>query len=319
MAKKRRRGALFGKLVDRVGSLDVPSVGELPGMVRRILTGGVQAGSPHRASDLRSSREADRDRSGSEAAASAASSEGEQEMVAQVDLLKGQLEETKLALLGQTTKLKNEVHDLKKRNSELLEKVVYLTQKERNLSQQILDAQFSGSGHRADKKKLEVDMADLRREVKRAEARAKKADETLQHQTAELTQLREELEQARVRAAERAGRVQEEDAWRRQVMRLEKDLAASKKQAFDLERKLGEARASVRPTVEQGRVGRQRAAKAGGELSSLHTAVRELQRSVLELRSAVDEGAEVAAQVSDDSGKAEAGRPRSRKNPRSSS
>jgi len=315
MTKKRRRGALFGKLVNRVGSLDVPSVTEIPGMVRRILTGGVQAGSPHRASDLRFSGEAVRDRSGSETVAPAASSAGEQEMVAQVDLLKGQLEETKLALLGQTTKLKNEVYDLKKRNSELLEKVVYLTQKERNLSQQILDAQFSGSGHRADKKKLEVDMADLRREVKRAEARAEKADEALQEQKAELTRLREELEQARVRAAQGAGHVQEEDAWRQQVMRLERALGDSSDRIAELERELVEARKAA----DQARVSRQRPAKAGGELSSLHTAVRELQRSVLELRSAVDEGAEVAAQVSDESSQTDATRTRSSKKQRSSS
>ncbi len=98
----------------------------------------------------------------------------------EVDQLRKALEDAKLDLLGQTTKLKNEIFDLKKRNSELLEQVVQLTKRERDLAKQVLDIQFQGSGHKADKKRLEIEVRDLKRSLKEAEERAAAAQNALE-------------------------------------------------------------------------------------------------------------------------------------------
>ncbi len=184
MNEKKRRG--FGP-PSRIGALGrlgrLTKLGRVVrregvgGLVRQVLSGEALAGdeTQGRGSDS----EVSPDREGSRRLGQdhgRGPAVREEELNQEVENLRKALEQAKLDLLGQTTKLKNDIFDLKKRNSELLEQVVQLTKRERDLSKQILDAQFQGSGHKADKKKLEIEVRDLKRAVKEAEERAEAAE-----------------------------------------------------------------------------------------------------------------------------------------------
>lgn len=167
--------------------------------------------------------------------------------------LKGQLDELKLALLGQTTELKNEIHDLKQRNSELLERVVQLTQKERKLAQQVVETRFQGSGVKAERERLDREL----REVKRS-----------------LAAFSEQMERSEARAADAEGK-----------RRATEDLLREKSNEIaGLEEKLKQSSGSN----ERRLVGSEISTTPSMELAMLKTAVTQLQKAMAELRSVVD-------------------------------
>jgi hypothetical protein len=79
------------------------------------------------------------------------------------------LEEDKLVLMGKVAVLEKECADLRARNGELLEKLVKLNQREDQTKKQILDAQFSANGFKAEAKRLDLEVRDLRRQLRTLE------------------------------------------------------------------------------------------------------------------------------------------------------
>ena len=84
--------------------------------------------------------------------------------------IKRELDDAQLMLMGKEAEFKNDLAKLQERNAELLDRVVRLTQHERELEAKILDAKFEGSGAKAEAKRLDGELRDLRRVLKTKEA-----------------------------------------------------------------------------------------------------------------------------------------------------
>ncbi len=218
------------------------------------------------------------------------SSKKTSQLAEEVEHLRKALEESKLQMLGQTTELRNEVHDLEKRNRELLEKIVQLTQKERALSKSVLDAQFQGSGVKADKEKLEQEFRDLRRrvedsreEMKQTEVARKQAENRLKEEEQKVVRLQEELKntQAKVDKLSEEGQNNEQSRLVAEK-RLQENGACLKR----LEAELAEARRNVDEIQAERR--RVRASQKVSQVSELQSAVSQLQSAVKELRDVVN-------------------------------
>ena len=211
------------------------------------------------------------------------------DLEAQMAHLQGQLEESRLELLGQTTHLRNQIHDLEKRNAELLEKVVSLTQKERALAQKVVDTRFEGSGVAADKKRLETEVREIKRRQTSTASEledARKAQVTAKAQIEEnqrrLQTLEDELQRARRRAAD-ASRVGEEAEKARAA--AEANLEMTREKVVRLETELLRSRQASGPAAP----GREPGPAEGGteELRNLQDVVSDLQMAVRELQSVV--------------------------------
>jgi len=85
------------------------------------------------------------------------------------DRLAKELDDVQVTLIGKEAEFKNELQDLQERNAELLDKIVKLTQRDRELQAKILDAKFDGTGAKDQAKKLDSDLRDLRRSHKAKE------------------------------------------------------------------------------------------------------------------------------------------------------
>jgi hypothetical protein len=98
-----------------------------------------------------------------------------------------ELDDVQVTLIGKEAEFKNELQDLQERNAELLDKIVKLTQRDRELQAKILDAKFEGTGAKDQAKKLDTDLRDLRRSHKAQEeqiAQMKTQVETLEKEAA---------------------------------------------------------------------------------------------------------------------------------------
>jgi chromosome segregation ATPase len=204
--------------------------------------------------------------------------------------LQSQLEESKLELLGQTTHLRNQVHDLEARNAELLERVVSLTQKERALAQKVVDTRFEGSGVAADKQRLETEVREIKRrqtsttqQLEEAQKAQTTAESQIEENQRRLQTLEEELHRARRRATN-AARVGEEAEKARAA--AEANLQMTREKIARLETELLRSRqASAQAAVrEPGQ-----AAGDPEELKSLQDVVSDLQMAVKELQSVVND------------------------------
>lgn len=80
-----------------------------------------------------------------------------------------ELDDVRVTLIGKEAEFKNDLQDLQERNAELLDKIVKLTQRDRELQAKILDAKFDGTGAKDQAKKLDSDLRDLRRSHKAKE------------------------------------------------------------------------------------------------------------------------------------------------------
>lgn len=79
------------------------------------------------------------------------------------------LEIDKLRLMGEVGALKKEAADLRERNEQLRAEIVRLNQREQDFRQQLLDAEFRGGGARAQAKTLDLEIRDLRRQIRELE------------------------------------------------------------------------------------------------------------------------------------------------------
>ncbi|MFH1132307.1 MAG: hypothetical protein V1754_13295 [Pseudomonadota bacterium] len=79
------------------------------------------------------------------------------------------LENAKLAMMGKAAQLEKERDDLLARNSELREEIVRLHKREQELKQEVYQSKFEGSGARADAKRLDLEVRELRRRVRALE------------------------------------------------------------------------------------------------------------------------------------------------------
>ncbi len=230
----------------------------------------------------------------------------EQELEAEVERLRKQLEETKLELVGRTASLKNEIFDLKKRNNELLEKVVSLTQKERALSKQVLDAQFAGSGHKADKERLEIELRDVKRDLAEEQARRQEAEERAARAEQELAVLREqvadqsgpagetrssevaEVEEALERAQRRAAELERAlERERERARELEADRRQLEERISALEGEVGRLRAELEAARADGERRQRLAGEPGPVWEAWDSSWRAVESALGELRAAV--------------------------------
>jgi len=113
-----------------------------------------------------------------------------------------ELDDAQVMLIGKEAEFSNELQDLQERNAELLDKIVKLTQRDRELQAKVLDAKFDGTGAKDQAKKLDTDLRDLRRSHKAAEEQIAK----LESQIAQLES------QIQVMEKEAAGRPDPEKA-----------------------------------------------------------------------------------------------------------
>ena len=138
----------------------------------------------------------------------------------QADLarLQRELEDAQLMLMGKQAEFKNELTDAHERNAELLDRVVALTQRDRELQAKILDAKFEGSSSKSELQKLDMELRDLRRSTKAKEAR-------IAELTAQLEALGLELGAKAQTSAEAQGTSEVDPAaWQALQERLQKSL-----------------------------------------------------------------------------------------------
>ncbi len=131
-----------------------------------------------------------------------------QRLKGECDRLAKELDDTKATLMGKEAEFKNDLQEVQERNAELLDKIVKLTQRDRELQAKVLDAKFDGTGAKDQVKKLDTDLRDQRRAVKAGEEQitALKAQlETLQKEAAE----RPDPKKSAADAAELTRRLQE--------------------------------------------------------------------------------------------------------------
>lgn len=98
-----------------------------------------------------------------------------------------ELDEAQVMLMGKEAEFKNDLQELQERNAELLDKIVKLTQRDRELQAKITEAKFEGTGAKDQVKKLDSDLRDLRRSHKAKEeqiAALQAQVETLEKETA---------------------------------------------------------------------------------------------------------------------------------------
>ncbi|MFH2006978.1 MAG: hypothetical protein ABI333_10375 [bacterium] len=103
---------------------------------------------------------------------------------AEAKRLQKELEDAQLMLMGKEAEFKNDLQDAQERNAELLDRVVKLTHRDRELQAKILDAKFDGSSAKDELKKLDSELRDQRRSLKAKE-----------REVAELTTRVQELQQ----------------------------------------------------------------------------------------------------------------------------
>jgi len=80
-----------------------------------------------------------------------------------------ELEDAKLEMMGRLAQMQKERDDLQVRNKELLHELVKVKKHEEKNRQQLLDAQFAGSAHKAEAKRLDLEIRELRRRVRELE------------------------------------------------------------------------------------------------------------------------------------------------------
>jgi predicted RNase H-like nuclease (RuvC/YqgF family) len=80
-----------------------------------------------------------------------------------------ELEQAKLELMGRVAVLQKEHADLRGRNQELLEQIVRLNQREETVRKQSLEAQLAVESRRAEAKRLDLEVRDLRRRIRELE------------------------------------------------------------------------------------------------------------------------------------------------------
>jgi hypothetical protein len=150
--------------------------------------------------------------------------------------LKRELDDAQLMLIGKEAEFKNDLQKLQERNAELLDRVVRLTQRERELEAKILDAKFEGSGAKAEAKRLDGELRDLRRVLKAKEAEAATLGARIEALEAQSAALSPEAE------TERAARL---EALAAQTAALEQALAEARRERDAAAARLDEARAAA--------------------------------------------------------------------------
>ncbi len=131
-----------------------------------------------------------------------------------------ELDDVQVTLIGKEAEFKNELQDLQERNAQLLDKIVKLTQRDRELQAKILDAKFDGTGARDQAKKLDSDLRDLRRSHKAKEE--------------QIAQMTSQLETLEKEAAERPDPAQAAEEAEKVNQQLQESLATN--QALTQER-----------------------------------------------------------------------------------
>lgn len=87
--------------------------------------------------------------------------------------------EEKLQVLAREASTRKELQDCQARGKDLLEQVVNLTHKQRQTKQSLLDQQFKTETTPLERNRFEMELAEARGNARRAEDRAKKAEEYL--------------------------------------------------------------------------------------------------------------------------------------------
>jgi len=131
-----------------------------------------------------------------------------------------ELDNVQVTLIGKEAEFKNELQDLQERNAQLLDKIVKLTQRDRELQAKILDAKFDGTGAKDQAKKLDSDLRDLRRSHKAKEE--------------QIAQISSQLEALEKEAAERPDPAQVAAEAQKVSQQLQESLASN--QALTQER-----------------------------------------------------------------------------------
>jgi len=80
-----------------------------------------------------------------------------------------ELEDRQLEAQARASRLEKECADLRARNAELLDEIVRLNKREEGLRQELLNVQFARDGHRAEAKRLDLEIRDLRRRIRELE------------------------------------------------------------------------------------------------------------------------------------------------------
>lgn len=80
-----------------------------------------------------------------------------------------ELEHAKLELMGRVAQLQKERDDFQERNKELLDQLVKQKRHEEAIKQRLLEAQFAGGGLKAEAKRLDLEIRELRRRVRELE------------------------------------------------------------------------------------------------------------------------------------------------------
>lgn len=80
-----------------------------------------------------------------------------------------ELEHAKLELMGRVAQLQKERDDFQERNKELLDQLVKQKRHEEAIKQRLLEAQFAGGGLKAEAKRLDLEVRELRRRVRELE------------------------------------------------------------------------------------------------------------------------------------------------------
>jgi cell division protein FtsB len=80
-----------------------------------------------------------------------------------------ELEDRQLEAQARASRLEKECADLRARNAELLDEIVRLNKREEGLRQELLNVQFARDGHRAEAKRLDLEIRDLRRQIRELE------------------------------------------------------------------------------------------------------------------------------------------------------
>ncbi len=80
-----------------------------------------------------------------------------------------ELKNAKLELMGKVGILEKQNQDLKERNSSLRDEIVRLSKKQVELKQQVTDTQFTVSNHRDEARRLDLEVRELRRLVRKLE------------------------------------------------------------------------------------------------------------------------------------------------------
>jgi chromosome segregation ATPase len=80
-----------------------------------------------------------------------------------------ELENEKLVMMAKAARLEKEQSDLVARNQELRQEIVRLHKRETEMKQQLMQTRFEGSGVKADREVLDLEIRDLRRRVRELE------------------------------------------------------------------------------------------------------------------------------------------------------